>query len=80
MRTRLRNIVRRMCQGEAFFSQASPKMTVKEYRELWDLGYHINSSSAHGADTSAGRIYVRLWPDRFLAKAIEDGTVAPGQP
>lgn len=77
MRKRIEMIIRRMCQGERFFSKNSPRMTKKEDLELDCWGFRVQSESVHGADPSAGRIYYPLCPSEFKERAIEHEIIKP---
>lgn len=57
MTRRQLNIIRRMLDGDVYYSQGSPRMTARECEELNNLGCQIQSASVHGADTSYGRCY-----------------------
>jgi hypothetical protein len=67
---RQKNIIRRMCAGEGYYSQGSPRMTRKEAQDLWDLGFHIQIESVHGADTSDGMCFYAMPGFNEKAKSL----------
>ena len=40
---RLLNIIKRMLNGEEFYSTISPKMNAKEYQSLRNFGFYVQS-------------------------------------
>lgn len=40
---RQKNLIRRFCNGELFYHSHSPKITQKEVKELWDLGFILQT-------------------------------------
>lgn len=45
-------------------------MTRKEADDLWDLGFHIQIESVHGADTSDGMCFYPMGGFRIKAQSI----------
>jgi hypothetical protein len=64
-----------MIAGEVYFSNGAPRMTRKEAEDLTRLGFAIQIESAHGADTSEGRIFSPLYKKTFCTHAFEEGIV-----
>lgn len=75
MTRRQMNIIKRMCNGENFWSRSSPRMTKKEADELDLEGFDINSDTPHGFDPGAERRFYPLWIDKFIQKAKDLGII-----
>ncbi len=50
---RLKNIIKRMLDGEDFYTNQNPRITNAEIQQLWDLGFMIQKESLYGAQTPA---------------------------
>lgn len=50
MSKRLQNIVRRMCKGQEFYTNGSPRITAKEIAEIERLVGLLQQERVHGAE------------------------------
>ncbi len=67
MRRRIKNIIKRMLDGQDFYTNFNPRISHSEIRELENLGFVLQIE--HTFDAQPGPIAVYpLWPDRFRTR------------
>ena len=66
---RQQNIIRRMYQGEEYYSDIAPRMTYKEYEVLVGLGFGLQSESP----MHEGAFYYAMDKKQVKEKAAEYG-------
>jgi len=57
MRKRIRNIIRRMLDGEDFYTNATPRISYKEIAEIKNLGLDLQKEHTYGAVAGLIAVY-----------------------
>jgi len=57
-----------MCEGDDFFTNMSPRISLAEIEEMWALGFSIQKEHTHGAQPGPIAVYP-LFPDKFKERA-----------
>ena len=67
-RRRILNIIRRMTEGDDFFTNMSPRISKAEIEEIRLLGFSLQREHTHGAQPGPIAVYP-LFPDKFKERA-----------